>query len=181
MRPAAWLAIGALTVAVGYALSREDVRTGIGEAVDTLTDKIKTLIAGEEGLRLEAYQDVAGKWTIGYGHLIQPGEQYHPYGPVREISQEEADALFAADTATARACVESAVQVPLTDNQVAALTSFVFNVGCGAFRSSTLLRRLNEHDYTAAAEQLDRWVNAGGVRVAGLVNRRQLEKEIFLA
>jgi len=181
MRRAAWLAIGALTVAVGYALSREDVRSGIGEAVDTLTDKIKNLIAGEEGLRLEAYQDIAGNWTIGYGHLIQPGEQYHPYGPVRAISKAEADALFEADTAHARACVEDAVQVPLTDNQLAALTSFVFNVGCAAFRSSTLLRLLNEHDYAGAAAQLDRWVNAGGVRVAGLVNRRALEKEVFLA
>lgn len=181
MRPAARLALGLLTAAVGYALSRQDVRSGIGEAVSSLTDKIKDLIAGEEGLRLEAYQDVAGKWTIGYGHLVQPGEQYHPYGPVREISQEEADSLFEVDTAQARACVEREVRVPLTDNQLAALTSFVFNVGCGAFRESTLLRLLNEHDYEGAAAQLDRWVNAGGVRVAGLVNRRNLEKEIFLA
>lgn len=176
MRPWLWI-LGGVVLGSGIALTRPEVRAAVSNAAD----KIKELIAGSEGLRTDAYQDVAGKWTIGYGHLIQPGEPYHPYGTVREISTEEADALFARDTSIATGCVNESVTVPLTDNQRAALVSFVFNVGCGAFRNSTLLKKLNSGDYESAADELTRWVNAGGVRVAGLVNRRNLEREVFLA
>lgn len=181
MRAAGWVAVAVLSGAAAYALSRSDVQQTIGGAVGEAVDKIKELIAGAEGVRLVAYQDVAGKWTIGYGHLITPADGLFPYGDRREITEAEALELFDADTATARACVDRLVGVPLTENQYAALVSFVFNVGCGAFQGSTLLRVLNDGDYVAAADQLDRWVNAGGVKVAGLVNRRQLEKEVFLA
>lgn len=176
MRAWLWI-VGGIVLGSAAALSQPKVR----EAVSNFADTLRNLIAGSEGLRLEAYQDVAGKWTIGYGHLIQPGEQYHPYGPVREITQSEADTLLARDTGIAQACVNESVTVPLTDNQAAALVSFVFNVGCSAFRSSTLLRKLNAGDYEGAADELTRWVNAGGMRVAGLVNRRNLEREVFLA
>jgi lysozyme len=76
--------------------------------------------------------------------------------------------------------VEVAVEVPLTDNQFAALVSFAFNVGLGALKSSTLLARLNARNYSEAAAQLDRWNKASGRVLAGLVRRRAAEKALFL-
>ena len=181
MRAAGWIAVAVLSGAVAWALSRADVQTSIGGAVGAAVDKIKELIGGAEGERLTVYQDGGGVWTVGIGHLIGPADGLFPYTDRREITEAEMQALFEADTAEARACVDSSVIVPLTENQYAALVSFVFNVGCIAFRSSTLLRLLNGGDYYAAADQLDRWVNDNGVRVGGLVARRQLEKETFLA
>lgn len=148
-------------------------------------EKLKSLIAGSEGLSLEAYQDTGGKWTIGYGHLINPGEIYYPYGSVRLITLEEADALFAADTSIAQNCVDQNVTVPLTDNQRAALVSFVFNVGCYAFTASTMLVKLNNGDFPSAADEFDKWINVtvNGIKIVdnGLINRRAKEKQVFLA
>lgn len=153
--------------------------------VMSVFEKIKSLIAGEEGLRLSVYQDAAGKWTIGYGHLIKPGEPYYPYGPIKEITQQEAESLFLKDIAQAEQCVKTYVTVPLTENQYAALVSFVFNVGCSAFRNSLLLKYLNAGDYSRAAEELNKWVYAtkDGVKIklAGLVSRRLRERQLFLA
>lgn len=133
------------------------------------------LVKQWEGLRLQPYQDSAGLWTVGYGHLLP---QYNPGGP---ITEEQATALLDADLATARAAVTRLVEVPLTDAQRAALVSFVFNVGEGAFSRSTLLRKLNTGDYAGAADEFTRWVHAGGEVVAGLVNRRNHEREVFLS
>lgn len=148
-------------------------------------EKIKSLIAGEEGLSLEVYQDSAGKWTIGYGHLIQPGEIYYPSGDIKLITLEEADALFATDTAIAENCVSQHVFVNLTDNQRAAIVSLVYNIGCGNFSTSTLLKKLNAGDFPTAADEFDKWIHTtvNGVLMVdnGLVNRRAREKAIFLA
>jgi lysozyme len=149
-------------------------------------EKLKSLIAGEEGLRLDVYNDVGGKPTIGYGHLIKPGEVYAPYGDVTSITPAEADLLFQADVADAEACVDQSVMVPLTENQRAALVSFIYNVGCGAFRSSHLLAQLNGSNYQLAAEQFDAWILATQpdgtkIQVPALIARRAREKEIFLA
>ena len=82
--------------------------------------------------------------------------------------------------------VLSLVTVPLTDGMLVALTSFAFNVGVGALKSSTLLRRLNAGNYRAAADELLRWDKAkdpktGELRtLAGLTRRRQAERELFL-
>ena len=141
----------------------------------------ETLVMQFEGLSLTAYQDVAGNWTIGYGHLIVPGDPYYPYGSIKTITQAQAQALLAQDMATADNCVSQSVTVPLTANQRAALQSFVFNVGCGAFQGSTLLRLLNQGDYSAVPGQLTEWVYAGGQVVQGLVNRRAKEAQVFAA
>ncbi len=166
--------------------TREKILLGVFGAlviyfVSRNMDKVKSLIAGEEGLRLDAYQDTGGAWTIGYGHLIKAGEKFFPYGPVRSITKAEAEALFAADTAAAASAVARGVKVEITDNMRAALTSFAFNVGGPAFLASTLLRRLNAGDVQGAANQFDVWVYDNGVRVPGLVNRREREKAVFLS
>lgn len=137
----------------------------------------KEIAKRHEGLRLKAYPDPASggdPWTIGYGHTkgVKPGAT---------CTQEMADQWFEEDWAEARQGVESAVTVPLSDKQRDALTSFVFNVGAGAFRKSTLLRLLNAGDYFGAANQLTRWTKAAGKTMPGLVKRRGEERAWFLS
>lgn len=122
-----------------------------------------------EGLRLEAYRDTGGVWTIGYGHTgpdVVPG---------RTITEVEAETLLCTDILEAERAVTNLVRVPLTDNQFAALVSFVFNVGPGAFAKSTLLRKLNAGDYDAVPSELARWNKDNGRTVKGLANRRAAE------
>ena len=77
--------------------------------------------------------------------------------------------------------VNDAITGVLTQNQFDALVSLTYNIGSGAFKNSTLLKKLNAGDYKGAANQFDVWVNAGGKRLQGLVNRRAKEKELFLS
>lgn len=165
-----------------WALSRTRAGQDIAASlVGRVVDGARELVAELEGLRLDVYQDTGGAWTVGYGHLVQPGERFFPYGDVRAITLSEAEQLLEADMATARNAVAKYVTVPLTDGQRAALESFVFNVGVGAFAGSTLLRKLNQGDYVGAAGEFDRWVFDNGRRITGLERRRAREKEVFTA
>lgn len=129
-----------------------------------------------EGKRLYSYQDVAGIWTIGYGHTSAAG-----LPKVREgmrISEKEAEDILRQDLSKFEARVESLVKVPVTDNQFAVLVSFDFNTG--ALHKSTLLKKLNARDYEAIPAELMKWVNAGGKKVKGLVNRRAAEAGLWV-
>ncbi len=130
---------------------------------------------GFEGLRLTAYQDVAGVWTVGFGHT---GPDVHAG---MTITQAEADALLRKDLASAVATVNSEAKVPLTQNQFDALVDFCFNAGSGNFLHSTLLRDVNHCDFAAAEAQFGLWVHAGGKVEPGLVRRRQAEAALFAA
>lgn len=131
------------------------------------------LIKQFEGCRLDAYQDPAGIWTIGYGHT-------HGVNYGQSITQAEADKYLLEDITEALGHVSTLVTVPLSENQRAALTSFVFNLGAANLQKSTLLRQLNEGNYECVPVELLRWVHAGGKRLQGLVNRRQAEGDLFL-
>lgn len=131
------------------------------------------LIRQFEGCCLTPYEDVAGKWTVGVGHLIPPDQ------PIQDITQEEADSLFFFDLNLANDCVSGCVTVPLTDNQRAALLSFAFNLGCGSLKKSSLLKLLNAGDYVGACQQFVRWSYAGGRQVNGLLRRRTAEAALF--
>lgn len=137
------------------------------------------LIKAHEGLRLNAYLDPVGVWTIGYGHT---GE-YAQSG--MKISKSKADALLREDVHEAEAAVESLTTVKLSQSEFDALVSFVFNVGAGAYAKSTLRRLLNAGAKDAAAEQFGRWVygtkDGTKVRLPGLVRRRAEEAALFLA
>lgn len=126
-----------------------------------------------EGLRLTAYQDQGGVWTIGYGHTgpdVQPG---------LTVSEDQATELLMKDAANAVGAVNRLVTVPLTQNQFDALVDFVFNVGAANFDSSTLLRELNASNFDAAAAEFQKWDHVHGVVVAGLLNRRLAEAKLF--
>ncbi len=131
------------------------------------------LIKDFEGCVLTAYDDGVGVLTIGYGHT-----QRVTWG--QTITQSQAEKLLAEDLNYFEQSVSNLVKVTLTNNQFAALVSFTFNVGVGAFAESTLLRLLNQSQYQAAAAQFLRWVNGGGKEMAGLVRRRKAEQDLFL-
>lgn len=130
-----------------------------------------------EGLKLTAYLDAAGIWTIGYGHTRRAGEPY-PYKGMK-ITQADADRILLRDLAQYEYTIENNVKVDLTDNQFSALVSFCFNVGPANFRKSTLLKKLNAGDYNAVPAELMKWVYAGGKRIQGLVNRRAAETGLW--
>ena len=126
-----------------------------------------------EGLRLKAYQDVAGVWTIGYGST----------GAVREgdeINEVVATELLSTDLRMAEVAVSHAVRQPMEQYEFDALVSFTFNLGAGALRRSTLLTLLNKGDKLGAAAEFARWHRAGGGRVTGLLIRRLREALMFL-
>lgn len=77
--------------------------------------------------------------------------------------------------------VNNTVKVPLNQNQFDALVSLAYNIGTNAFSKSTLVKKLNANDIRGAADQFDVWVNAGGKRMQGLVNRRAREKALFIS
>lgn len=170
-----WMLAGALVL---FVLSR--TKGGV-MLTASLADKIGKLIHREEGESLTVYQDKGGAWTVGKGHLIQPSDGLYPYGTRKSITQAESDAFFAHDTATARNAVQSAVTVPLNENQFAALTSLAYNIGASAFKNSTLVKLLNTGDVNGAANQFSAWVYDNGKVDSVLVNRRAREKSLFMA
>jgi lysozyme len=139
-----------------------------------LGPKGKALIEGFEQLRLTAYQDQRGIWTIGWGHT---------YGvvPYQTCTAAEADAWFVQDTQTAVDAVNRTARVALSQEQFDALVSFTFNVGQGSEDHSTLLAELNTGDYAGAAEQFLVWNHVNHVPNAGLTRRREAERALFLS
>lgn len=136
------------------------------------------LICGFEGLELKAYDDGVGVCTIGYGTTIYPHGKAVQYGDTCTI--EQAKNYMQYDLRRFEQAVTAAVNVPLNQNQFDALVSLSYNIGIGAFKNSTLLKLLNASDYHAASDQFDVWIKAGGKTVQGLVNRRAVEKTLFL-
>ncbi|WP_035008871.1 lysozyme [Bartonella vinsonii] len=130
-----------------------------------------------EGLCLQAYQDVSGVWTIGYGHTQKAGQPAVVEGMV--ITEKKAETMLLADLRQYERAVEKAVCVNLSDEQFGALVSFCYNIGVTAFQNSTLLRKLNNGDYEAVPTELQKWTKAGGKRLQGLVHRRAAEAGLW--
>lgn len=140
-------------------------------------DRLLELIKDVEGFRSMAYYDPSGVLTIGYGFTrvdipdLEIGDT---------MSRERADrVLIRIMNSRYIPQVRSMVRVPLTDNQLIALTSLIYNIGETAFRRSTLLRSLNNGNYDEAAEEFSNWIRGGGEILPGLVDRRNREIEIF--
>ncbi len=131
------------------------------------------LLCSFEGLRLEPYHDIVGKLTIGYGHLIRPGEKFDT------ITKEQAVNLMQGDLSPTENCVERFVHVTLTDHQFSALVCFAYNVGVGAFYKSSLLADLNAGHHDRVPALLLAWDHAGGKVVEGLERRRAAEGALW--
>lgn len=156
-------------------------------------DLIKAYEGLEDGnpktVNLDPYLCPAGVWTIGWGHALVDvgGDQIR--GKENEgkaktifpggITRKEALALLNKDVGWLAHKIDNLLKVPVADNQYNALLSFVYNVGINAFRSSTLLRKLNAGDYDAVPDQLRRWNKINGQPSRGLTRRREAECQLW--
>lgn len=123
--------------------------------------------------RAHPYICPAGYWTIGFGHLCDPK---HP--PITEAQAEDylSRDLITAFNATLRYCPVLATE---PEGRLAAIVDFTFNLGAGRLQTSTLRRRINQRDWTSAAQELRRWVYGGGRVLPGLVLRREAEIQLL--
>jgi lysozyme len=146
-----------------------------------------SLLKAWEGCVLHQYKDPAGLPSIGIGHLLTRAELASgkivinglPVKYTAGITTQQALDLLAQDLIPAERAVNTGVKVGLTQNQFDALTSFAFNAGDGAFAGSTLLRLLNQGQYSQVPAQLMRWVHAGGEVCDVLKDRRAAEVKLW--
>ncbi|EOZ8928427.1 lysozyme [Enterobacter cloacae] len=127
---------------------------------------------GLEGRRYYAYQDVVGVWTVCDGHTGADIRRGHRY------TDKECDNLLKADLRKVENAIDPLIKVRIPEPTRAALYSFTYNVGSGAFASSTLLKKLNSGDVPGACQELQRWTYAGGKQWKGLITRREIEREV---
>ena len=133
-----------------------------------------------EGLKLKAYKDSVGIWTVGFGNIFNL-DTGNPIKEGDEISLETAERWLKIEVDNLQAKMRKVITVPLNDNQWTALTSLAYNIGFGAFKRSTLLRLLNAGaSKEEVAKQFLRWNKAGGKEIKGLTNRRQAEYNLYL-
>ncbi|MEG3080825.1 lysozyme [Halomonas sp. 5021] len=151
------------------------LKTRIGVSLAAGAVSIATAVVSfYEGYEPTAYQDPVGIPTICYGHTATARMG-------QTLSQKQCTELLKADLGHAFEVVDRHAQIKLPAPTRAALASFVYNVGEGAFARSTLLRKLNQGDLRGACQELPRWVYAQGRKLKGLVNRRATERELCLA
>jgi len=138
------------------------------------------LIKKYEGFKSDAYQDVAGVWTIGYGNTFYENGSKVKRGDT--ITHSQAEKLLRSVVDDFAKKVTDEIRVQLTDCQFGALVSFTYNVGIEAFRRSTLLRKLNaDPEDPAIRTEFSRWVRAGGKTLGGLVKRRKEEADLYFS
>ena len=145
---------------------------------NNLSDNGMSLLEQFEGLRLEAYLDSAGIATIGWGSIKYPNGNKVKLGD--KITKAQAKEYKLHDLKEFESTVNTSVKSPLTQNQYDALVSLSYNIGSGAFKNSTLLKKLNSGDYKGAAEQFPVWNKVNSKKVQGLVNRREAERNLFI-
>lgn len=119
----------------------------------------------------------AGVWTIGYGTVV--GSPAYP-----PVTVEQAEELLLDGANGLRKCVQQAYsQTPVLLNEpehrVAAVASFIYNLGVGNYRASTLRQRIKQQRWGEAEREFHRWVYAGGRKLAGLIARRADEAALF--
>ena len=137
-----------------------------------ISEEGKNLIKKFEGCELEAYKCAAGVWTIGYGHIKTAVEGM-------KIDQATANELFDEEMGEYETYVNTAVTVPLSQNQFDALVSWVFNLGNGNLNASTMLKVINSGDHAGVPAQIKRWNKAGGKVLEGLIRRREAEALLY--
>ena len=146
--------------------------THIEENIMAIAKSTLAFITKEEGSKNKAYKDSKGLWTIGVGHLIKADE---PHLKDATLTDEQVEELLKSDLKWCSEAVESAVRVPLQQNQYDALYSLCFNIGETNFRKSTVVKRINENDIQGAADAILMW-NKPSV----LQKRRERERALFL-
>lgn len=133
-------------------------------------------ITQREGERLVAYRDSVGIWTVGVGHI---SDTYFKVGPGTKITREKSRELLIYDLNEVEELMAKVIKVELNQNQFDALASLIFNIGNGAFRSSTLLKVLNAKQFDKVPAEIMKWnkgtINGKKVVIPGLNSRRASE------
>ncbi len=133
-----------------------------------------------EGFEPVAYKDVVGVWTIGYGNTFYLDGKRVKEGD--NISHAQGEQLLKNVLDHFAKLVTDEIRVQLTDCQFGALVSFTYNVGIGAFRRSTLLRKVNaDPENPEIKAEFTKWVRAGGKTLTGLVRRRKAEADLYFS
>ena len=140
------------------------------------SDRGFNIIKTYEGYSDTVYSCPAGYLTWGYGSRYYKGK---PVTMGMKFTKEEAEEQLRLDTEHFEYTIQGCVKVPLFQEHFDALVSFVYNVGQGAFKGSTLLKKLNKGDYKGASEEFKKWDRGGGRVLPGLTKRRETEKELF--
>ena len=155
--------------------------TPLLSSTPTVAKSTLQLVKQYEGFRSRAYLDTNGLPVVGYGQSKIHGQ------PVRlgqSISTTQAESALIKELSHLQLLVQAHVQVPLTPNQLSALTSLVYNTGSRILTRSTLIRKLNAGDYAGAAQEFPRWNKAHLrgqlVPFPGLTKRRLAEQRLFL-
>lgn len=133
------------------------------------------LIREMEGLRLSPYRVGSGRLTAGYGHELADEEKRISW----PIDKQKAERWLQDDVMIAEKCLEETIEAPLQQHEWDALVSFVYNIGSGAFRKSTIRKRINAGDWKGAANQFERWIYANHEVLPGLIMRREVERMMF--
>jgi lysozyme len=135
------------------------------------------LIKQFEGLRLKAYQDSVGVWTIGYGTTMYPDGTRVKKGDV--ITIQQADEYLTKDVQRRAAAVGT---IHVNQNQFDAIISFCYNLGLGAWAKSTLRKKIiQDRNDPTIRDEFMKWVNAGGKKLPGLVKRRKQEADLYFS
>jgi lysozyme len=138
------------------------------------------LIQQFEGLKLKAYQDSVGIWTIGYGNTTYLDGSKVKKGD--KITREQADLMFKQTANKFALEVAKLIDVCLTQNQFNALVSLAYNIGIGAFKGSTLLKKVNANPNDESIRgEFKRWNRAGGKVLYGLTRRRNEEADLYFS
>ena len=143
------------------------------DTLRTMSEKGIDFLIKEEGEVLHAYKCQANVWTIGVGHTggVKKGDV---------ITKKESRDLLKKDLKHFELVVNRYVRVPLTQNQFDALVSFSFNVGAGAFKRSTLLKKINaKRPIKEIENEFRKWRRGGGKVLPVLVRRREHEIKLY--
>lgn len=144
------------------------------------TTTAKNIIIKWEQVKLTAYKDSGGVWTIGIGSTWNWDES-RKVRSADVITEATAYRWFNKEFSIVLENIKDLITVPVTNNQLSALVSLVYNIGLPAFRESDLLEKLNQgKSKEVVAAEFDRWIYDNGHIITGLINRRKDEKELFL-
>jgi lysozyme len=150
----------------------------------------KELIMKYEGYKSTAYLCPAKIWTIGWGFTLIPEDLIKIGGSTTLIKVPPNSKIINKDTAEAYLdflildvsnSIKKELKVQITNNQLEALISFVFNLGIGSLKKSTLLKLINSQKFNEASKEFLKWNKAGGIELKGLTIRRQEEMNLFLS
>ena len=141
--------------------------------MNTVTCHLVTFIKHFESFSPTVYICPGGARTIGYGHVLKPGEK------ITRVTTAKATDMLQNDLLGVRYGLARLIKVPLATYQMDALTSFAFNLGLGAFQASRLRQCVNAEAHEEVPEEFMRWVYASGQKLKGLVRRRTLEAQWY--